>query len=119
MNALADDNDSTLPDISVYQTPVLEASRCGERKAERRRELRVARREQHPRVHVAGAVILCRGGRGQGLRVEEQLGWTAGLGCGPHELSRLLPVRKPRRVNLERVAHRPRDSRASSNDQGL
>src|SRR5882672_9409270 len=119
MDALSDDNDSTLPDISVDQTPVLEASRCGERKAERRRELRVARREQHPRVHVAGAVILPRGGRGLGLRVEEQLGWTAGLGFGHHELRRLLSVRERHRVNLERVAHRPRDGRAAWNDQGL
>src|SRR5260370_7940379 len=86
MDALSDDNDSTLPDISVDQTPVLEAARCGERKAERRRELRVARREQHPGVHVAGAVILRRGGRGQGLRVGGQLGGTPGLVVGPPDL---------------------------------
>src|SRR5882762_9731983 len=97
MDALSDDNDSTLSDISVDQTPVLEASRCGEREAERRRELRVARREQHAGVHVAGAVVLRGGGRDEGLRVEEQLGWTAGLGFGHHELRRLLSVRKRHR----------------------
>src|SRR6267154_2959069 len=120
MNALPDDNDSTLPDLSVYQTPVLEASRCGEREAERRRELpRVAWREQHAGVHVAGTVVLHSGGRDEGLRVEEQLGWPAGLGFGHHELGRLLSVRKRHRVNLERVAHRPRDCRAARNNQGF
>src|ERR1700686_3507490 len=65
-------NGSALPDISVYQTPVLEAPRFGEREAERRRELpRVAWREQHAEVHVAGAVEFRTGGGGGGLRVEE------------------------------------------------
>src|SRR5258708_6119269 len=65
LNALLDDNDSTLPDLSVYQTPVLEPSRRGEREAERRRELpRVAWREQHAGVHIAGAVVaLVAGGK--------------------------------------------------------
>src|SRR5882724_11036710 len=91
MNALPDDNGSTLPGFSVYQTPVLEASRCGEREAERRRERpRVARREQHAGVHVAGTVVLRGGSGGEGLRVEKHLGWTAGLGFGHRELRRLL-----------------------------
>src|SRR5882762_4415602 len=120
MNALLDDNDSTLPGLSVYQAPVLEASRCGERETERGRELpRVAWREQHAGVHVAGAVVLRGGGRDEGLRVEEQLGWPAGLRFGHHELRRLLSVRERHRVNLKRVAHRPRDGRAAWNDQGL
>src|SRR2546426_7562430 len=117
---LPDDNGSTLPDISVYQTPVLEASRCGEREAERRRELpRVAWRQQHAGVHVAGAVVLRGGGRDEGLRVEEHLGWPAGLRFGHSELGRLLSVRKRHGVDLKRVAHRPRDCRAPWNDQRL
>src|SRR3989442_12909576 len=117
---LPDDNGSTLPDLSVYQTPVLEPSRCGEREAERRRELRrVARREQHAGVHVAGAVVLRGGGRDEGLRVEEPLGWAAGLGFGHSELGRLLSARKRHCVNLKRVAHRPRDCRAPWNNEGL
>src|SRR2546427_1486431 len=120
MNALPDDNDSTLPDLSVDQTPVLEASRRGEREAERRRELpRVAWREQHAGVHVAGAVVLRGGGRDEGLRVEEHLGWAAGLGFGHNELGRLLSARKRHGVNLKRVAHRPRDGRAPRNNQRL
>src|SRR5258708_30195775 len=99
---LPDDNDSTLPDLSVYQTPVLEASRCGEREAERRRELpRVAWREQHAGVHIAGAVVLSGGGGGEGLRVEEHLGWAAGLGFGPSELGRLPSAPKPPGVDLQ------------------
>src|SRR5260370_18960462 len=120
LNALLDDNDSTLPDLSVYQTPVLEPSRRGEREAERRRELpRVARREQHAGVHIAGAVVLRGGGRDEGLRVEEQLGWPAGLRFGHSDLGRLLSVRKGHGVNLKRVAHRPRDRRAARNNQGF
>src|SRR2546422_10769642 len=117
--ALPDDNDSTLPGFSVYQTPVLEPSRRGEREAERRRELRVAWREQHAGVHVAGAVVLRRGGRDEGLRVEEHLGWPAGLRFGYSERGRLLSVRKRHRVNLKRVAHRPRDCRPARNNQGF
>src|SRR6266571_6404050 len=105
MDALPDDNGSTLPDLSVYQTPVLEPSRCGEREAERRRQLpRVAWREQHAGVHVAGAVVLRGGGGGEGLRVQEHLGWAAGLGFGHNELGRLLAARKRHGVNLKRVA---------------
>src|SRR5206468_8714767 len=97
MDALPDDNDSTLPGFSVYQTPVLEASRCSEREAERRRELpRVARREQHAGVHVAGTVVLRGGSGGEGPRVEEHLRWAAGLGFGHNELRRLLYARKRR-----------------------
>src|SRR3989442_3519223 len=100
MDALPDDNDSTLPDLSVYQTPVLEASRCGEREAERRRELpRVAWREQHAGVHVAGAVVLRGGGRDEGLRVEEHLGWPAGLRFRHGELGQLLYVRQRHGAN--------------------
>src|SRR5437899_2272566 len=120
MDALLDDNDSTLPGFSVYQTPLLEPSRCSEREAERRRELpRVARREQHAGVHVAGAVVLGGGGGDEGLRVEEQLGWAAGLGFGHNELGRLLSARKRHGVNLKRVAHRPCDCRAARNNQRL
>src|SRR5882672_1984899 len=94
MNELPDDNDSTLPGFSVDQTPVLEPSRCGEREAERRRELRrVARREQHAGVHVAGAVVLRGGGGDEGLRIEEQLERAAGLGFSHNELGRLLSAR--------------------------
>src|SRR6266568_3088917 len=103
MNALPDDNDSTLPDISVYQTPVLEASRCGEREAERRRELpRVAWREQHAGVHVARAVVLSGGGGGERLRVEEHLGWAARLWFRHTERGGLLAARKCHCVNLKR-----------------
>src|SRR5258708_2231197 len=64
-------NGSPLPDVRVYQTPVLEASRFGERETERRRELpRVARREEHAGVHVAGAIVLSGCGWGDGRRVE-------------------------------------------------
>src|SRR6267143_3450857 len=94
MNALLDDNDSTLPGLSVYQTPVLVASRCGEREAEGRRELRIARREQHAGVHVAGPVVPRGGGGSEGPRVEKHLGWTAGLGFGHRELRRLLSAGK-------------------------
>src|SRR5882762_4706222 len=90
MDALSDDNDSTLSDLSVYQTPVPEASRCGEREAERRRELRIAWREQHAGVHVAGPVVPRGGGGGEGPRVEKHLGWPAGLRFGHRELNRLL-----------------------------
>src|SRR5882762_11848124 len=97
---LSDDNDSTLPGLSVYQTPVLEASRCGEREAERRRQVpRAAWREQHAGVHVAGTVVLRGGGRDEGLRVEQHLGWAAGLGFGYSELGRLLSARKRHGVN--------------------
>src|SRR6266700_2837698 len=110
MDALPDDNGSTLPGFSVYQTPVLEPSRCSEREAERRGELpRVAWREQHPGVHVARAAVLSGGGGDEGPRVEQHLGWAAGLGFGHSELGRLLAARKRHGVNLKRVAHRPRD----------
>src|SRR5467141_1240414 len=82
MNELPDDNDSTLPGLSVYQTPVLEASRCGEREAERRRERpRVARREQHAGVHVAGGVVL-RGVGGGAFGVRSTLGGPLDWGSG-------------------------------------
>src|SRR6267143_2848223 len=119
MDALSDDNRSTLPGLSVYQTPVLEPSGCGEREAEGRRELRIAWREQHPGVHVAGPVVLRGGGGGEGPRVEQHLGWTAGLGFGHRELRRLLSAGKRHSVDLKRVAHRPRDGRAARNHQGL
>src|SRR6185503_21037919 len=78
---LLNDNGSALPDIGVDQTPVLEASRCGEREAVRRRELgRVAGGKDHAGVHISGAVVLRRRGGRDGPRVEQQLGWAAGLG---------------------------------------
>src|SRR6267154_4228918 len=120
LNELLDDNDSTLPGLSVYQTPVLEPSRRVEREAERRRKLRrVAWREQHAGVHVAGAVVLRGGGGDEGLGVEEHLGWPAGLRFGHNELGRLLSARKRHGVNLKRVAHRPRDGLTARNNQRL
>src|SRR6267142_6994069 len=119
MDALSDDNRSTLPGFSVYETPVLVASRCGEREAEGRRELRIAWRQQHPGVHVAGPVVLRRGGRDEGLRVEELPGWPAGLRFGHSERGRLLSAGKRHGVDLKRVAHRPRDCRAARNNQGF
>src|SRR6266568_9168349 len=120
MDALPDDNGSTLPGFSVYQTPVLEASRCSKRETERRRELPwVAWREQHAGVHVARAAVLSGGGGDEGLRVEEHLGWAAGLRFGHSELGRLLSARNRHCVNLKRVAHRPRDCQAPWNNERL
>src|SRR5206468_12441030 len=60
------------------------------------RSPRVARREQHAGVHVAGTVVLRGGSGGEGPRVEEHLRWAAGLGFGHNELRRLLYARKRR-----------------------
>src|SRR6267143_725907 len=113
------DDRCTLTDVGVDQTPVLETSRFGEGEAERRRELRVAWREEHAGVHVAGAVVLGGGGGCEGLRIEERLWRAAGLGLRHNELGWLLSAGKRHRVDLEGVAHRPRDSRTAWNNQGL
>src|SRR5258705_427704 len=65
------------------------------------------------------AVELGGGGGCEGLRIEEHLWRAAGLWLRHNELGRLLSAGERHRVDLEGVAHRPRDSRTAWNNQGL